>query len=67
MIRRHHKNEKKVQEIIAFVKANGGIEYANEQMEAYAQKAKDTLNNYEDSEAKTALLTMVDYTLKRKK
>ncbi|MCG8580639.1 MAG: polyprenyl synthetase family protein [Bacteroidales bacterium] len=67
MIRRHHKNEKKVQEIIAFVKANGGIEYANEQMEAYAQRAKDTLNNYEDSDAKTALLTMVDYTLKRKK
>lgn len=66
-IRRHHKNEKKVQEIIAFVKANGGIEYANEQMETYAQKAKDTLKSYSDSEVKTALLTMVDYTLKRKK
>lgn len=67
LIRRHHKNEKKVQEIIAFVKANGGIEYAKEQMELYAQKAKHNLSDYEESEAKTALLTMVDYTLKRKK
>ncbi|TRX71671.1 polyprenyl synthetase family protein [Carboxylicivirga sp. M1479] len=67
MIRRHHKNEKKVQEIIAFVKANGGIEYANTQMEQYAQKAKESLSSYDDSEVKTALLTMVDYTLKRKK
>ncbi|MBK3516589.1 polyprenyl synthetase family protein [Carboxylicivirga marina] len=67
LIRRHHKNEKKVQEIIAFVKANGGIEYANEQMQMYAQKAKDSLSAYKDSETKEALLTMVDYTLKRKK
>lgn len=67
LIRRHHKNEKKVQEIIAFVKANGGIEYATEQMEIYAEKAKNSLADYEESETKTALLTMVDYTLKRKK
>ncbi|WP_439182133.1 polyprenyl synthetase family protein [Carboxylicivirga taeanensis] len=67
LIRRHHKNEKKVQEIIAFVKANNGIEYATQKMEEYAQKAKDNLAHYADSETKTALLTMVDYTLKRKK
>lgn len=67
LIRRHHKNEKKVQEIIAFVKANGGIEYAKKQMELYAQKAINCLESYEESEAKTALVTMVDYTLKRNK
>ncbi len=67
LIRRHHKKEKKVQEIIAFVKNNGGLEYANEQMEAYAQKAKDAISIYEDGEVKEALLLMVDYTLKRKK
>ncbi|MBS2212534.1 polyprenyl synthetase family protein [Carboxylicivirga mesophila] len=67
LIRRHHKNEKKVQEIIAFVKANGGIEYATEQMELFAEKAKNNLAGYPDSETKTALQTMVDYTLKRKK
>jgi len=67
IIRRHHKNEKKVQEIIAFVKANGGLEYANEEMEKYAQKAIDSLASYNDSEVKTALVKMVDYTLKRKK
>jgi len=67
LIRRHHKNEKKVQEIIAFVKANGGLEYANAQMEMYAQRAVDSLASYDDSEVKTALIKMVDYTLKRKK
>ncbi len=67
LIRKHHKNEKKVQEIIAFVKANGGIEYATEQMELFAEKAKNNLAAYADSETKTALMTMVDYTLKRKK
>ena len=67
LIRRHHKNEKKVQEIIAFVKANGGIEYANAQMEKYAQKAVDSLASYDESEVKTALVKIVEYTLKRKK
>ncbi len=67
LIRRHHKNEKKVQEIITFVKANGGIEYANEQMEIFAKKAVDSLAYYEESEVKAALIKMVDYTLKRKK
>jgi len=67
LIRRHHKNETKVQEIIAFVKANGGLEYAMEEMEKYAQKAIDSLASYDESATKAALIKMVDYTLKRKK
>lgn len=67
LIRRHHKKEKKVQEIIDFVKANDGLEYAHQQMLNYAKKAVDSIEFYEDSETKMALIKMVDYTMKRKK
>lgn len=67
LIRRHHKKEKKVQEIIAFVKVNGGLEFAHQQMLNYAQKAIDSISIYDESETKTALIKMVDYTMKRKK
>lgn len=66
-IRRHHKNDKKVQEIIQTVRERGGIEYAHNRMMEYAQKAKDLLANYPESEAKTALVALVDYTVARKK
>jgi len=67
MIRRHHKNEKKVEEIIAFVKANGGIEYTHQRMLEYSEKALNALSIYEESETKEALKTLVDFTIKRKK
>jgi octaprenyl-diphosphate synthase len=66
-IRRHHKNEKKVQEIIEIVRQRGGIEYAHQKMMDYADNAKALLANYPDGEAKTALLALVDYTVARKK
>lgn len=66
-IRRHHKNEKKVQEIIELVRQRGGIEYAHGKMMEFSQKAKDLLDAYPQGEAKTALLAMVDYTVARKK
>jgi len=67
MIRRHHKNEKKVEEIITFVKANGGIEYTHQRMLEYSEKALNALSIYEESETKEALKTLVDFTIKRKK
>lgn len=67
MIRRHHKNEKKVQEIIAFVKANGGIEYTHKRMLEYSQKALDALSLYDDTETKVALKELVEFTINRKK
>ncbi len=67
LIRRHHKNEKKVDEIIAFVKTNGGIEYTHQRMLEYSEKALDALAIYEESETKEALKTLVEFTIKRKK
>lgn len=66
-IRRHHKKEKKVQEIISFVKSNGGLEYTQQQMLQYAKNATDALSIYPESEAKEALIKMVEFTIKRSK
>ncbi len=66
-IRRHHKKERKVQEIVAFVKTSGGLEYTKEQMYKYAQKAIEALSIYPEDSTKEAMIKMVDFTIKRKK
>jgi octaprenyl-diphosphate synthase len=66
-IRKHYKNEKKVQEIINLVHKKGGIDYARLKMNEYAQKAKSLLDNYPDCETKNSLIAMVDYTTNRSK
>lgn len=66
-IRRHHKNPKKVGEIIQLVVEHGGLEYALTQMELYSKKAVESLNIYPDSPTKNALIQLVDYNTKRKK
>ncbi len=66
-IRRHHKNDKKVAEIIEFVRNNGGIEYTFDKMIQYRDKALKILENFDDSETKTALTELVHYTTERKK
>jgi len=60
-------NPKQVKEIISFVEERGGIEYAVSKKEEYALKAKECLSHYEESPTKEALLTFVDYTVRRKK
>ncbi len=66
-IRKHHNNDKKVQEIIEIVTQKGGLDYARIKMLEYSNKAKSILTNYPDGEVKTALEMLVDYTVERKK
>ncbi len=56
-----------VKDIIFFVEKKGGIEYANSKKEEYAQKAKECLEPYPESDVKTALFKFVDFTIQRKK
>ena len=65
-IKKHNKDKKRVKEVIAFVKENGGIEYTQNKMEDFKNKALSILNNYPDSEYKTSLRTMIDYVVERK-
>ncbi len=65
-VKKHHKNKKRVKEVIAFVKENGGLEYTTAKMHDYKNKALAILNNYQDSEYKKSLFQMIDYVVERK-
>lgn len=66
-IKNHNKEKKRVKELIAFVKANGGLEYAVSKMKEYQQKALLLLQDYPDSPFKESLVMMVNYVIDRKK
>ena len=65
-IKRYNNDQKRVKELINFVKTSGGLEYAIRIMKDFQQKAKDILNEFPDSEAKKSLLIMLDYVIERK-
>ncbi len=56
-----------IQRLISFAKENKGIEYAEAKMEETKQKALALLTNYPESEAKSALIDLVDYIIERNK
>lgn len=66
-VKRHNKNQKRVQQIIQYVKSNGGIEYTQKVMNEYSEKALNILDDFPDSEYKDSLITMVNYVMERKK
>ena len=57
----------KVNEVIAFVKQSGGLEYAIEVMNKFADEAITILQEFPDSEYKTSLSSMVSFTISRQK
>lgn len=65
-IKRYNNDQKRVKELIAFVKSSGGLEYAIGVMKDFQQKAKDILNEFPDSEVKRSLHMMLDYVIERK-
>ena len=67
IVKNHNTNRKKVDELFAFVKEQGGIAYAEKVMLEYTQKAKDILIKMPDNAARAGLIQMVDYTITRKK
>ena len=62
--KRSHKNAA-VQEVIRFVRERGGIAYATEVMERYFQEAMDILGELEDSQHKSSLKDLVQFTIER--
>lgn len=65
-IKNHNKDKKRVKEVIAFVKQKNGLEYAEQVMKDYQQKALELIKDYPDSEYKNALILMVNYVIERK-
>lgn len=65
-IKRYNNDQKRVKELISFVKSSGGLDYAISVMKDFQQKAKDILNEFPDSEARKSLHIMLDYVIERK-
>ena len=66
-IKNHNKDKKRVKDVIAFVKTNGGLEYAESKMKTFQAEALKILKPYPDSEYKNSLELMVNYVIDRKK
>ena len=64
-IKKYNKDKKRVKEVIAFVKENGGIEYTTNKMFDYKNKALAILENYPTSPYKNSLIQMIDYVVER--
>ena len=65
IIKNHNTDDKKVKEVIAFVKSSGGIEYAEQKMNEYKEKAFILLDKFPDSQYKTSLKELVRFTTER--
>ena len=66
-IKNHNKDKKRVKEVIAFVVAHNGLNYAESKMREFRQEALELLSRYPESEYKAALILMVNYVIERKK
>ncbi len=66
-VKNHNKDKKRVKEVIAFVKDNGGLDYAEKIMIDYQQKALSLLNDFPSTPYKDSLELMVNYVIDRKK
>lgn len=66
-VKRYNKKEKRVKEVIAFVKEKGGLDYASQKMVEFQQQALDILTSYPESSFRSSLELMVNYVIERKK
>ncbi len=66
-IKNHNKNTKRVKEVIAFVKDNGGLDYAVAKMKVFQAEALELLHTYPQSDYRNSLELMVNYVIERKK
>jgi len=66
-VKKYNKDKKRVKEVIAFVKDNGGLSYAEEKMNAFKEEALLLLQKYPASPYKNSLELMVNYVVDRKK
>ena len=66
-IKNHNKDKKRVKEVIAFVKNNNGLAYAEQKMVQFQQEALLILDEFPASDYKNALSLMVNYVIERKK
>ena len=67
LIKRKNKNQAKVKELVDLVVSRGGLEYAAEQMNQFCEKAIAGIMEFPESDARTAMVELVNYSITRKK
>lgn len=67
IVKNHNENPKKVKRAVELVIEHGGITYTHTKMLEYKEKALELLKDIPNSEAKNAILGLVEYTTNRKK
>jgi octaprenyl-diphosphate synthase len=67
IVKNHHKDNKKVKELIQYVIENKGLEYAKSKMNYYKNTALELLKTLPNNEYKASLELMLDYVIDRKK
>ena len=67
IVKRHHKDKQKVNELIHYVKDQGGLEYATSKMHTYKNMALDILKTIPQNDSTLALKQLVAYSIDRKK
>lgn len=67
IVKSKKKTKSDINEVIAFVSENGGMDYADLKMNQYRDKALAILDSFPDSEVKNSLREFVNYTTSRKK
>ncbi|MDA9207140.1 polyprenyl synthetase family protein [Crocinitomicaceae bacterium] len=67
IVKNHNENSAKIKRATSLVLEYGGIDYAYKIMHEYAEAAKSILDGFPDSQAKTSLVALVDFTMNRDK
>lgn len=67
LVKNHNENSEKVEEVIQFVRASGGLDYATQKMLQFQQEAFDILAKFPDNLYKEGLKQLVKFTTERKK
>ncbi len=65
IVKNKNHDKKKVDEVIAYVRESGGIEYATEKMETYIEEAYTLLHQYPESDTRKSLDQLIRFTTER--
>ncbi|MCH1539165.1 MAG: polyprenyl synthetase family protein [Flavobacteriaceae bacterium] len=66
-VKKYNTDKKRVKKVIEFVKDSGGLEYAQNKMEAFQKDALDILMTFPKNDYRDSLELMVNYVITRKK
>jgi len=67
IVREQDFSSENIKQLIAFAKEHHGIEYVYEKMQQIKIETLELLTHFPDSEAKTAMIQLIDYIIDRKK